>query len=362
MTDTTTNMDAPKQAGGSEDRGGEGGSTAHEDRAHGGSRRRHLTLAVLAILVIVGGLWGLKEYRFYSTHEVTDDAQIEGHIAPVLARVSGYVSAVKVDDNEHVDAGQVLVTIDPKDIEARVRQAEAELINAKATVESAQAAAAAAAAEVVASQSRAEGARHDFVSYRELIAKQEISEQQFHKSKSMLDTLEAQVDAARRQAKASRAQIGQAQARVTQAQAALDAAQLELSYTTIKAPTSGIIGKKNVEVGQLIESGQPLMAVVQDESTWVVANFKETQLQRMRPGQRVDIEVDAYPDVTFHGRVDSLAPATGAKFSLLPPDNATGNFTKVVQRIPVKIVFTDSPDARRPLRAGMNVVATVELQ
>jgi membrane fusion protein (multidrug efflux system) len=333
-----------------------------ESSADGGVRRRHITLAVLLALVVAGGLWGLKEYRFYSTHEVTDDAQIEGHIAPVLARVSGYVSAVEVDDNQHVQADQVLVEIDPKDIEARVRQAEAELASAHAAVESAQAAAAAADAEVAATRSHYEGAEHDFESYRQLHAKQEISDQHFRRSKSIADALAAQVDAARRQAKAARARIAQAEARVTQAQAALDAARLDLSYTTIQAPTSGIIGKKDVEVGQLIQAGEPLMAVVRDDAPWVIANFKETQLQKVRPGQRVDIQVDAYPDATFHGRVDSLAPATGAKFSLLPPDNATGNFTKVVQRIPVKILFVDPPDSERPLRAGMNVVTTVELE
>lgn len=333
-----------------------------DENGSGSSRRRHITLVVLLLLVVVGGWWGYNEYRFYSTHAVTDDAQIEGHIAPVLPRVSGYVSAVKVDDNQRVQAGDVLVTIDPKDIAARVHQAEAELANAEAAVQSAQAAAAAANSEVVATRAQARGAQHDFESYRALRAKEEISEQRFEQSKSTLDALNARVDAAVRQAKAARSQIGQAKARVTQADAALDAARLELSYTTVTAPTSGIIGKKNVEVGQLIQSGQPLMAVVEDDTTWVLANFKETQLQQMRPGQVVDIEVDAYPDVVFHGRVDSLSPATGAKFSLLPPDNATGNFTKVVQRIPVKIVFTDPPDPQRPLRVGMNVVATVELQ
>ncbi len=151
---------------------------------------------------------------------------------------------------------------------------------------------------------------------------------------------------------------------MAQHQATLEAARLQLSYIVLKAPVDGIVSKKNVEVGQFVQAGQPLLAIVQRGTTndvWVSANFKETQLAQMHPGQTAEIEVDAYPGVIFHGRVESLAAATGARFSLLPPDNATGNFTKVVQRIPVKIVFTDPADPRHPLRVGMNVSVTVNL-
>jgi membrane fusion protein, multidrug efflux system len=156
-------------------------------------------------------------------------------------------------------------------------------------------------------------------------------------------------------------EVSAAQAQVAQKRADVDYAKLQLSYVTMTAPADGVISKKSVEVGQYVQAGQPLMAIVEDHEVWVVANFKETQLRRMRIGQPVAIHVDAYPQVTFHGRIESIAAATGAKFSLLPPDNATGNFVKVVQRIPVKVLFTDPPDTAHPLRVGMDVTATVDL-
>ena len=155
--------------------------------------------------------------------------------------------------------------------------------------------------------------------------------------------------------------VSAAEAEVGQKKADLEFAELQLSYASVLAPSSGTVSKKSVEVGEFVQAGQPLLAIVEDTDAWVVANFKETQLKKMRVGQSVDIEVDAYPKVIFHGRVESISAATGAKFALLPPDNATGNFTKVVQRVPVKIVLADRPDPLRPLRAGMSVNAIVKL-
>ncbi len=309
--------------------------------------RRILLYGVLAVVVVAGVTFGTQTILFYAHHVETDDAQIEGHIASVLPKVSGYVTEVLVRDNQKVAADQVLVRIDPRDFQARVNMAQAAL-------ESAQAAVTVAHATVDAAQSKRTKTAGDLARYGPLLGAHVISPQEYDAAKAAADASDAEHEAARRQIKAVEAQVAQRQAD-------LEYAQLQLSYTTVNAPVTGFISKKSVEVGQFVEAGQPLMAVVQDSDVWVVANFKETQLRTMRVGQAVEVDVDAYPSRTFHARVDSIGAATGAKFALLPPDNATGNFVKVVQRIPVKIVFTDDPDPEHPLRVGMNVVAVVDL-
>jgi membrane fusion protein (multidrug efflux system) len=355
-----------------------------------GGVRKIVILSVLAILVLVGGVWGFQTVVFYKHHATTDDAQVDGNINPVLPRVSGYVQEVLVKDNQIVHPGDLLVRIDPADLQARVDQEQAALLSAEAAVSVAEAAVAGARSTVVGSQAkvasnqadvtaartRAEQTAADLARYRQLLSKEEISQQQYDAARAAADSARAAAEAARATTESSRAtvmsggsqieaatrQVAAAQAQVAQHRAALEAARLQLSYATLKAPVAGIVSKKAVEVGQFVQAGQPLLAIVQGNGeTWVSANFKETQLARMHPGQKAEIEVDAYPGVTFHGQVESLAAATGARFSLLPPDNATGNFTKVVQRVPVKIVFTDTPDPRHPLRVGMNVNATVNL-
>jgi membrane fusion protein (multidrug efflux system) len=337
--------------------------------------RRAVILGVLAVLVIVGAVMGYRTVVFYQHHATTDDAQIDGNINPVLPRVSGYVQEVRVAENQHVNAGDVLVVIDPSDLQAKVDQEEAALLNAEAAVSVAQAAVAGARAtvtggqaNVAAARTREQQAAADLERYKALWKKEEISQQEYDAARSTTDAARAAADAARATVSSSAAQveaatrrIAAAQAEVAQHRATLHAARLQLSYATLKAPVSGLVSKKSVEVGQLVQMGQPLLSIVQGHDAWVTANFKETQLAQMRPGQPVDIEVDAYPGVKFHGKVESLAAATGARFSLLPPDNATGNFTKVVQRVPVKIAFTDRPDPRHPMRVGMNVNVVVDL-
>ena len=358
-----------------------------------GGARKIVILSILGILVLVGAVWGFRTIVFYQHHATTDDAQLDGNINPVLSRVSGYVQEALVSENQPVKPGDLLVKIDPADLQAKVDQEQASLLNAQAAVSVAEAAVASARstatgaqakvssnqADVTAARSRAQQAAADVARYKQLLAKEEISQQQYDAAVTAAEAARAQADAARAttesqrataqasssQIEAARRQVTAAQAQVAQHQAALEAARLQLSYAVIKAPVAGFISKKNVEVGQFVQAGQPLMAIVQQgnrpSDVWVSANFKETQLARMRPGQKAEIEVDAYPGVTFHGSVESLAAATGARFSLLPPDNATGNFTKVVQRVPVKVAFTDPPDPKRPLRVGMNVNVTVNL-
>ena len=320
--------------------------TEPQQRKKGGARRA-IFLSILVLAVLAGVGFGIKEVTFYRHHAETDDAQIEGHIDPVLPKVSGYVTEVLVDDNQKVNAGQVIIKIDTRDLQAKVDTARAALENSRAKV-------AVASANVSSARTEAVRTANDLVRYGALRQKEEISQQQYDAAKAAADSTAAAVSAAERAVTA-------AQADVAQKKADLDYALLQLSYATVTAPASGLVAKKNVEVGQFVQAGQPLLAIVEDSETWVVANFKETQLKKMRVGQPVQIEVDAYPKQVFHGRVESLAPATGARFALLPPDNATGNFTKVVQRVPVKIVFIEPPDPSRPLRTGMSVNAIVKL-
>ena len=320
--------------------------TEPQQRKKGGARRA-IFLSILVLAVLAGVGFGIKEVTFYRHHAETDDAQIEGHIDPVLPKVSGYVTEVLVDDNQKVSAGQVIIKIDTRDLQAKGDTARAALENSRAKV-------AVASANVSSARTEAVRTANDLVRYGALRQKEEISQQQYDAAKAAADSTAAAVSAAERAVTA-------AQADAAQKKADLDYALLQLSYATVTAPASGLVAKKNVEVGQFVQAGQPLLAIVEDSETWVVANFKETQLKKMRVGQPVEIEVDAYPKQVFHGRVESLAPATGARFALLPPDNATGNFTKVVQRVPVKIVFTEPPDPSRPLRAGMSVNAIVKL-
>ncbi|MGH9443785.1 MAG: HlyD family secretion protein [Thermoanaerobaculia bacterium] len=310
-------------------------------------KRRVIAFGLLAAAVVAGAVFAIRTVGFYEHHAVTDDAQIEAHIDPVLPRIPGYVTEVDVRDNEAVKAGQVLLRIETRDLQAKADTARGALENARAQVSVAR-------ANVSAARTASNRADQDLVRYRPLRQKEEISQQQF-------DTARAAADAARAQVEAAVQQVQAAAGQVAQKQADLDWAGLQLSYAAVTAPASGVVSKKDVEVGQLVAAGQPLMAIVEGSEVWVVANFKETQLRKMRVGQKAEFTVDAYPKKIFHGRVDSFSAATGAKFSLLPPDNATGNFTKVVQRIPVKIVPTDPADPQYPLRAGMSVNATVDL-
>jgi membrane fusion protein (multidrug efflux system) len=310
-------------------------------------RRRVVPWLIAAIVLVAAVVYGIRTIAFYRHHAETDDAQIEGHIDPVIPRIGGYVTSIAVDDNQRVEKGQRLLTIDTRDLESKAETAQGAVENARAQV-------AVARANVQAAEIARARTAGDLARWSVLRQKEEISQQQF-------DTARAAAEAAHAQRDAASQSVAAAQAQVAQKQADLDFAKLQLTYADVTAPSSGIVSKKSVEVGQLVQAGQPLMAIVQDRGVWVVANYKETQLVRMRVGQAVTIEVDAYPKHVFHGRVESFSAATGAKFSLLPPDNATGNFTKVVQRVPVKIVPTDPPDPKFPLRAGMSVTTIVDL-
>lgn len=331
---------------------------------------------ILGIIIIAGLIFGVKEYIYSTKHEDTDDAQIDADISPVVARVGGYVDSIFFEDNQHVDKGQVLVKIDDRDYRVKLEQAQAAQQGAGASIGvgesqiySTAANAASAKAQVTSAAARLEKMQKDYARYANLVKDGSITQQQFDQSKSDLQVARANYQAAVDQYKAAQQQVGttRKQLKVTntgvnQRQADVDFAKLQLSYTTIKAPASGITSKKSVQLGQLVQAGQTLFSVVNDNSLYVTANFKETQLEHLRNGQKVKIEVDAFPDLDIEGSVYNFSPATGARFSLLPPDNATGNFVKVVQRVPVKIKINGNKETLDKLRAGMSVNVSVSIK
>jgi membrane fusion protein (multidrug efflux system) len=356
------------------------------------------------ILLIVAGTY---VWHYYSVRESTDDAQVDGHITPISARVGGTVISVDFHDNQHVETGAILVQLDPKDYDVAVKRAEAELADAKAAaaaartsvpitstststgVEAAVANRTAAQREVEAANARVREAEanankvaKDLERFKQLITKDEISRQQYDAAVAADQSARATVDASRaavataqshviqadaavrsaqtgpQQVRVIEAKAGAADAAVEKAQANLAQAELNLQYCTVRAPEAGEVSKRSVEVGQTIQPGQPLAALVNLADIYVTANFKETQLQNMHPGQAVTIHVDAFGK-DLKGHVDSIGGATGGRFSLLPADNATGNYVKVVQRVPVKIVLDPGEDPNHQLRPGMSVVPTV---
>lgn len=394
--------------------------------------RMRIIVGVVLVLVVATGAW------LYATsgRESTDDAQVDAHVTPIASRVGGTVHAVPIVDNQEVEQGVVLVEIDRRDYEVALDRARAELADAEAAaaaarvnvpitsttasggvstaqggvqqaeasvaeaeqgVETARARLTTAQARVREADANAVRTARDVERLQGLLAKDEISQQQFDTARSAADAAHASADASRslvaeaelgiraaesrlmqaragatqaaaqlrtaqtapEQVAAMRARANAADARVKQMQAMVQQAELNLEYATVKAPVKGVVSKKSVEPGQVIQPGQPLMTLIPLEQVWVTANFKETQLRDMRPGQRVSIDVDAYGGREFTGKVESVAAATGARFSLIPPDNATGNFVKVVQRVPVRIALDGKQDPEQLLRPGLSVTATV---
>jgi membrane fusion protein (multidrug efflux system) len=379
---------------------------------------------VLLVVVAGAAIGGSMLLRYLESYEDTDDAQIDGDIYAVTSRIAGTVKAVYVQDNQQVKAGQLLVELDPRDYDVSVEQAKATVNQSQTEVESArpnvpitnvttETAVSSQEADITGVEAQIAGAERDYESsvaqirqaeadnakaqadlirYKQLIAKDEISQQQYDQveaaakaAAATVDARKATAEAAARNIDAARARLQQAQTRIAEARrnrpqqialqnaivrsrqattarerTTLDQALLNLSYTKIVAPVDGIIGKKNAEPGQEVSPGQQLMADVPITNLWVTANFKETQLKKMRVGQRVTIHVDAYGR-DYQGYVESLAGASGARFSLLPPENATGNYVKVVQRLPIRIGIKEGEDKDHLLRPGMSVEPKVWL-
>jgi len=331
---------------------------------------------ILAVILIVGGGYGIKTYLYSLHHVQTEDAQVDGNISPVSARVAGYVTQINFEDNQHVNAGDTLVKIDDRDLQIKLKQAlaalqttTAQIAVSKSAATAAQSAVDAASANVKALEAKLWKAEQDFNRYQTLLNEKSITLDQFENVKTLKETTEAQLDAAKQQVNAAKKnaetaneQVNVAQSAVDTKQADIDFINLQISYATIIAPVSGTVSKKNIQPGQLVQAGQNLFAIVSDSDVFVVANFKETQLGDMQKGQTANVEVDAFDGKEFAGTVYSFSAATGAKFSLLPPDNATGNFVKVVQRVPVKIKLNNlTASDKDKLKPGMNVKVTVNI-
>lgn len=335
-------------------------------------------MPVILGLVLIGGIiFGIKEYIYFQRYVTTDDAQVDGDISPVVARVGGYVKDIRFQDNQHVNAGDTLVILDDRDYKIKLEQAEAALKATNQNVDVTKSNVTAVAANISTAKANVDAAQvqlwkanQDFQRYQNLYNEQAITKAQFDGIRAEKESAEAALTAAQSQYAAVTKQVGATKQQVSAAasnlalrMADIDFARLQLSYTVITAPVPGIVSKRNIQIGQLVQPGQTMFAIVIDSSVYVTANFKETQMAHLKPGQKTDIEVDAYPNRKFEGVVDNFSGATGAKFSLLPPDNATGNFVKVVQRVPVKILFTNAGQQwMEKLRPGLSVNVSVHVK
>jgi len=378
-----------------------------------------LIIGIIVLLIV-----GIFAYRYFTSYESTDDAQVDAHINSISTRISGHVIKLNVQDNQYVQAGTVLVEIDPADYQlaydraradyadaqaaataagvtvpitsvntaSQLAAAEADVRNARAGIQAAQQQFEAAKAQLQQAEANDVKAQNDLGRYKQLIEKQEISQQQYDQAVAAAKASAASVAAARAGSDVSQQQVTQAEGKLVQAEANyryantaprqmqitrakaqqalaetqrkkadLDQAQLNLQYTRVLAPVNGIVSNRTVEVGQNVVPGQELMKVINLDDIWITANFKETQLRSMKVGQRVTINVDANGR-DYKGKVDSIAGASGARFSLLPPENATGNYVKVVQRIPVKIVLDPGANNDHQLRPGMSVTPKVQIR
>lgn len=330
---------------------------------------RRIILALIVVALLAGIVPALRFYRDLMTHVSTDDAYVDGTVTLVSSRVAGTVSAVYVDDNWQVEEGDLLVTLDPRNFQVRVDQTRAQLARARQTVDELFAQVAAAQAALDLTKSQLGQAILDYRRQSELHKANVVPEETYDQAVTAYRVAKANVDLAQHQLTQAEAALGgsiEDHARydrpiVQQAAAALEAARLDLSYTRITAPMTGIVTHKTVHVGHRVQPGEPLMAIVPTTRLYVTANFKETQLTDVRVGQEADIAADIYPGYVYVGHVDSISMGTGSAFAVLPPENATGNWVKVVQRVPVKIVLNRAPPRDKPLRMGLSVEVSVDV-
>ncbi len=310
--------------------------------------KKRFLVPIIIILVVC-----LLGWMYFSTFETTDDAFVEGHIVRISPKITGIIEKLYIDDNQHVKKGDLLLVIDDRDYQVKYDQAKAAYEMALYRQKSA-------VVDKVSAETDLKVAKQDFERYKNLFEKGAVSQQEYDQAKSKYDVAKANYATAQ-QAVFSKEKNKVADAELKRLEAAMKQAELELSYTKIYAPDDGKITNRSAEEGAYINAGAPLFSIVPDKR-WVVANFKETQLDGMRVGQPVRIKVDAYPHLKLMGKVDSIQSSTGAKTSMFPPENAVGSYVKVVQRVPVKIVFTDKLDPQYNIEPGMSVVPKVYIK
>ena len=329
---------------------------------------------VIGTLLCVALFFGVKKVIFSLTHETTDNAQIETSIVPVLTRISGYVKVLDIKDFDSVTQNQVVAEIDDADLKMQLeeqqsdlQQANAEVANAKAQLANAilslQSNKGAIDLKKIRQQKSTNDLNRDKNLFKEqAITRKQVEETEFQLASANQELANAQTDlaTAKNRIQVLNENLNRALAIIEMKKTRIKETELKLSYTKISAPTTGKIGKKNISIGQFVQAGTPLFSIVNDSSYWIVANFKESQLEYLKEGGQVKVRVDAYPDLDVKGTIVSLSDATGAKFSLLPPDNSSGNFIKVTQRVPVKISIENQAAFKNKLRAGMSVFITVD--
>lgn len=338
------------------------------------SKRNRAPMIASVVMLSLGLLGGGYWFGYGQYFESTDNAYLQGDITTISPKVSGYIAHSYVSDNQQVKQGQLLVQIDDRDYQAALDQAQAHLVVAQSSVKNLVAQQALQRSQIRQAASRVDSARAESQRADQQVSRSRSLLKRNYASQDELDSMLAQQKvtlAELEQAKANLtashdqllvigSEIEQAQASVAEAQAQLEQAQLNLEYTKVYAPADGVVGKRSVRKGLLVQAGSPLMSLVPQQGVWIEANFKETQLSGIHTGQQVAIELDAFPGQTLQGVVDSFSPATGAKFALLPPENATGNFTKIVQRVPVKITLPDQESLQGRLLPGLSVMATID--
>ena len=322
---------------------------------------------VLLVLIMVGG--GVVYWRYIHIHVSTDDAYVAGYVSTISPRVSGRVASILVDNNQHVTPGQVLLTLEPQDYETAVAKEAGNLGRLRQELSQNYVKVATSKTKITQAEANLNMAKLDLARYTKLFEHRTIPKQTLDRVETRYRVNQAEVNQAQRQHKEAQAAIGgstdiplEEQPAIKEAKAKLEQARLNLSYTSIKAPVEGYITRRQVEVGNWVQPGQPLMMLVplKTDQLWIQANYKETQLTNVYIGQPARVSLDTYPDVEFKGKVDSIMAGTGAAFSLLPPENATGNWVKVVQRIPVKIVLLRPYPANKPLRLGLSAEVTID--
>ena len=340
-----------------------------EQQATEQKKKSPVRIIILIIVLLVGGYFLYQKINFSLTHETTDNAQIEAQITPVLPRVSGYVKNITVKDYDSVKTGDLVVELDDAELQSQLdemdadyRQSQVDIVNAKASLNNALVSLKVNKGNIDLSRVKLQQATENLQRDKSLYASEAITKKQLDDTRYAYETAQKQLDNSNNDLSSAESRISVLQSSVQKTEAALQVKQakieqqkLKISYTKIYAPQAGKIGKKNVSEGQFVQAGTPLFSIVNDSAYWIVANFKENQLHALTPGKKVDVRVDAYPDLKITGTVASLSEATGAKFALLPPDNSSGNFVKVTQRLPVKIWIDDVEKYKNLLRAGVSV-------
>lgn len=365
----------------------EGSANSDISVGKGSNKKKKVSVIVFITLALIGVVVVYFYLRYKATHITTDDAYIEGHIHTIASKISGTVKGIYVEDNQPVKKGDILLEIDPVDYDVKVKEAasvlnkeRAKLVEIGARIEASKrklselnATMKATKAKLELQEANLKLAEIDLKRAVNLYEKEAIPKERYDNTKTGYEVSVSRVKSAEEQLKQSEMAVETQKALIKQAEASmpsqlsvikekeakLKAAELNYGYTKLPAPSDGYVTKKSVELGNQIQAGQPLMAVVPLDDIWIVANYKETQLEKVRPGQKVKIKVDTYPGEVFKGKIESIMASSGAVFSLFPPENATGNYVKVVQRIPVKILLDKNTDPHHVLRIGMSVIPTI---